>query len=76
MQTLRVNSSRTLRIKNANFSGYCFYMNLNIKWNFQTYISVPLNIIKAHILNIKDFSSAAKYIYIRWCKSREITIIM
>ena len=51
-------------------------MNLNIKWNFQTYISVPLNIIKAHILNIKDFSSAAKYIYIRWCKSREITIIM
>ena len=26
----RVNNSRTLRIKNAKFSGYCFLMNTNI----------------------------------------------
>ena len=40
--TSRVNNSRILRIKNAKFSGYCFYMNLNIWWDFQICISVPL----------------------------------
>ena len=30
IQTLRVNNSRILSIKNAKFSGYYFYMNLNI----------------------------------------------
>ena len=33
---------RILGIKNAKFSGYCFYVNPNIKWNFQICISVPL----------------------------------
>ena len=28
--TSRPNNSRILRIKNANFSGYCFYMKMNI----------------------------------------------
>ena len=31
IQTLRVNSSRILWIKNAKFSGYCFYMNTKLK---------------------------------------------
>ena len=35
------NNSKTLRIKNATFSG-CFYINKNIDGNFQIYISVPL----------------------------------
>ena len=31
IQTLRVRNSTILSIKNANFSGYCFYMNSNIQ---------------------------------------------
>ena len=42
IQTLRVNNSRILTIKNAKFSGYYFYMNLNIQGDFQICISVPL----------------------------------
>ena len=30
LQTSRANKLRILRIKNANFSRYCFYMNTNI----------------------------------------------
>ena len=40
MQILRVNSSRILTIKNAKFSEYYFYMNLNILGDFQFCISV------------------------------------
>ena len=39
----RANNSRILRIKNAKFSEYCFYMNTNIQGDFQICISVPLN---------------------------------
>ena len=42
LQTSRVNNSRILRIKNAKFSGYCFYMNTNLYCDFQICISVPL----------------------------------
>ena len=31
MQTLRVINSTIVSIKDANFSGYCFYMNSNIQ---------------------------------------------
>ena len=31
LQTSRVNNSKILRIKNAKFSVYCFYMNINMK---------------------------------------------
>ena len=34
---------QTSRDKNAKFSGYCFYMNTNIKGHFQICISVPLS---------------------------------
>ena len=34
IQTLRVNNSRILPIKNAKFSGYYFYMNLDIWGEF------------------------------------------
>ena len=37
----RINS-RTLRIKNAKCSGYCFYINTSIQGDFQSCISVPL----------------------------------
>ena len=37
-----MNNSIILMIKNGNFSGYYFYMNLNIWGDFQIYISVPL----------------------------------
>ena len=34
---------KTFTIKNAKFSGYYFYLNMNIWWDFQICISVPLN---------------------------------
>ena len=42
IKTLRVNNSRILQIKNAKFSGYYFYINLNTYGDFQFCISVPL----------------------------------
>ena len=53
-QALRVNKSIVPRIKNAIFSGCCFYMNKNIKGDFQICISIPFT---AHLINfaIKDF---------------------
>ena len=41
-QTSRASNSRILRIRNAKFSGYCFYMNPNILGDFRICISVPL----------------------------------
>ena len=51
------NNSIIIRIKNAKFSDYCFYMNTNIYGNFQICISVPLRNIyctfKKNYLHIK-----------------------
>ena len=46
LEISRANNSRILRTKNAKFSGYCFYVNTNIYWDFETCISVPLNILR------------------------------
>ena len=37
-----MNNSRILQIKNAKFSEYYFYINLNTYGDFQFCISVPL----------------------------------
>ena len=42
LQTSRANNSRILRMKNANISGYCFYMNTSILADFQICIRAPL----------------------------------
>ena len=42
LQTSRANNSRIVRIHNAKFWEYCFYMNSNMKRDFQICISVPL----------------------------------
>ena len=42
IQFLRMNNPTILIIKNAKFSGYYFYMNLNIKGDFHICMSVPL----------------------------------
>ena len=42
MQILRVNNSKILTMKSPKFSGYYFYMHLNIWGDFQICISVPL----------------------------------
>ena len=42
LQTLPINNSRILRITNAKFAEYCFYMSTNIYRNIQISISVPL----------------------------------
>ena len=44
LQTLRTNNSRIPRIKNAKFSGYCFYMNTNIWGDFQICVRVSLTV--------------------------------
>ena len=56
LRTSRVNNSRTLRLKNAKFSGYCFYMNTNIQGDSPIGISVPLRIF--HVLTKFVFSSS------------------
>ena len=38
-------NSGILRIKNAKFSGCCFYMNTNMWGDFQISISVPLKLV-------------------------------
>ena len=43
LQTSQVNNSRILKIKNAKFSGNCFYINTSIYRDFQIGISVPLS---------------------------------
>ena len=43
LQTSRINNSRILRIKNAKFSGHCFFMN--VLGYFKICISVPLMVI-------------------------------
>ena len=48
MQTLRVYNSRIPMINNAKFSGYYFYMNMNIYGDFRICIRVPLNIRSSH----------------------------
>ena len=42
--TSRANNSRIREIKIANFSEFYFYMNTNIKGDFQIYIIVPLRL--------------------------------
>ena len=43
LQTSRANNLRILKIKNAKFSGYCFYMSSNIEGDLQICIGAPLN---------------------------------
>ena len=51
------NNSIILRIRNAKFSGYCFYPNTNIKRDFQICFSVPLGLarVKALDQNLPEF---------------------
>ena len=42
IQFLRMNNSRILKIQDATFYGYYFYMNTKIWRDFQFSISVPL----------------------------------
>ena len=59
---LRVNNSRILTIKNAKFSGYHFYMNLNIWEVFQSRISVPLRIQIMKIIYFKHYPNVLLFI--------------
>ena len=49
VQTLRMNNSRILTIKNAKFLGYYFHMNLNIQGDFQ--ICIILRLKRAYAPN-------------------------
>ena len=44
--------SKILRVKNEEFSGYCFYMNTNTQGNFQMCISVPLKVYQLLLFHI------------------------
>ena len=52
LQTLRVNNSRILTIKNEKSSGYYFYVNLNIWGDFL--ICIRLHIVVLVILILRD----------------------
>ena len=43
MLKISLRKMQTFTIKNVKFSGYYFYLNMNIWGNFQICISVPLN---------------------------------
>ena len=45
LQTSRANHLTILRIKNAKFARYCFYMNTKMKEDFQICITIPLRTI-------------------------------
>ena len=45
IQTLWVNNSIILKIQNATFTGYYFYMNTSIWRDFQICISVPITFL-------------------------------
>ena len=47
LQISRADNSRVLWIKNAKYSGYCFYMSTSLYGDFQICISVPLNKTKS-----------------------------
>ena len=50
-----VNNSRILTIKNAKFSGYFVYMNLNTWKDFQICISVPSKKTLAQVFSCEFF---------------------
>ena len=52
LQTLRVNNSRILTIKNEKSSGYYFYVNLNTWGDFL--ICIRLHIVVLVILILRD----------------------
>ena len=52
LETSRANNSRIIRIYNATFSGYCFYINRNIQGDFQICISVPLSGFPSMLLQL------------------------
>ena len=52
IKTSRVNNSRILKIKNAKFSCYYFYMNTGIQRDFQICISVPLKELRKYKIKI------------------------
>ena len=43
MLKISLRKIQTFTIKNVKFSGYYFYLNMNVWGNFQICISVPLN---------------------------------
>ena len=52
-------NSRILKIKNAKFSEYYFYMNLNVWEDFQICISVPL--IKSTLFDQSEYSATSRF---------------
>ena len=76
LQTSRASNSRILKIKNAKYSGYCFYMNTNIYRDFQICISVPLTSfvlpILLSVLFCKVHLVALNFYYIIWIYVHQI----
>ena len=84
LQTSRANNSRIVRIRNAKFSGYCFYINTKIQRDFC--ISVPIieynkrNIfLQNHAENEAERLNPfffIKQLYIRWCAAQSQNILI
>ena len=74
MQTSLVNNSRNLKIKNVKFSGYCFYMNPNIYWNFLICISVRLKDDFSSRIDLSIFSSVAP-LFLDWSNKNSLIFL-
>ena len=51
---------RIIRIKNAKFSEYCFYMNTNMQGDFEICISVPLSMFD-ELKEVKYFKEVTDF---------------
>ena len=69
LQTSRANNSRILSIKNAKFSGYCFYMSTNIYGNFEICISVPLTFSSMKSFKMNQLTCGVYFFFI-WLVER------
>ena len=55
---LRIKNSRLLRIRNAKFAKYCFYMNINILNDFHICISVPFTVLYASTVSLSELKTS------------------
>ena len=56
-----MNNSRILTIKNAKFSGFYFYKNLNRQGDFQICISLPFMIKRAIKIEFLHYTTSCNY---------------
>ena len=62
--------------KKAKISGYCFYMNANIKGDFQICISAPLTFCNVNNIHVEKYAESMLNIYFPFKKPNSRITIM